>query len=89
MRQPVKVRFVSRSIRPRWRNRVESTEVIKKRSAERRRPRGGIYGVGDGVADPGESGETLLDIRQRLCRADGSARFLERFEKLILVPLDR
>ena len=78
MRQSMKVRLASGSIRPRWRNRVECTEVIKKRSAERRRPRSGVDGVGDGVTDPGKGGETLLDIGQRLCQANGSARILEQ-----------
>ncbi len=62
----MKVRFASRSVRPRWWDRVEGPEVVEKRSAERKRPLGRIYSVGDGVADSGESGESLLDVGQRL-----------------------
>ncbi len=84
----MKVRFAGWGVRPRWRDRVEGPEVVEKRSAKRRRPRGRIYSIGDGVAGPGESGESLLDVWQQLRRTDGGARFFEKFEKLVLTSLD-
>ena len=88
----MKVRFAGWSARPRWRDRVEGPEVVEKRGAKRRRPRGRIYGIGDGVADPSESGESFLDVGQRLQRTDGGARFLENFdsifEELAFISLD-
>ncbi len=84
----MKIRFAGWSARPRWWDRVEGPEVVKKGGAERRRPRGRIDSIGDGVTDPSESGESLLDVGQRLRRTDGGARFFEKFEKLVLIALD-
>ncbi len=51
MRQPMKIRFAIRSIRPLWRHWVEGPEEGEEGSAERRRPRSGVDSVGDGVAN--------------------------------------
>jgi hypothetical protein len=85
----MKVRFARWSVRPRWRDRVEGPKKIEERGAERRRPRGRIYSVGDGVADPCEGSESLLDVGQRLGRTEGGARIFENLEELVLVALDR
>ncbi len=84
----MKVGFAGWSIGPLWWNRVEGPEIIEERSAKRRWPRSRIYGVGDGVADPGGSGESLLDVGHGLGRADGGAGFFENFEELVLAALD-
>jgi hypothetical protein len=84
----MKVGFAGWSVGPLWWYREERPEVIEERSAKRRWPRSRVGGVGDGVADPGESGESLLDVGQWLGRADGGAGFFENFEEMVLVALD-
>ncbi len=84
----MKVGFAGRGIGPLWRDRVERPQIIEERSAKRRWPRGRINGVGDGVADPGEGGESLLDVGHGLGRADGSSGLFENFEELVLGALD-
>ena len=80
----MKVCFANGSIRQLGRDRIEGAEDGEEGSAERRRPRNGVDGVGDGVGDgvasPGESSKSLLNVGKRLRRTDGCARFLQSFE---------
>ena len=85
----MKIGFAGWSVGPLWWYRVEGPEIVEERSTQRRSPRSRVDRVGDGVADPSESGESLLDAGQRLRRADGGAGFFENFEELVLVALDR
>jgi hypothetical protein len=60
----MKVGFVVWSVGPlRW-DRIKGPKIIEERSAKRSGPRCRIDGVGDGVANPSESSESLLDVRQ-------------------------
>ncbi len=90
MRQPMKVRFAIRSIRPLWRNWVEGPKDVEEWGAERRRPRNRVDAVGDGVADPSKSSKALLDVGWCLRRTDGSQAApdsLRALRKVDLVPL--
>ena len=84
----MKVGFVVWSVGPlRW-DRIKGPKIIEERSAKRSGPRCRIDGVGDGVANPSENGESLLNIGHQLGRAEGDAGLFEGFEVLVLVALD-
>jgi hypothetical protein len=84
----MKVGFVVWSVGPlRW-DRIKGPKIIEERSAKRSGPRCRIDGVGDGVANPSKSGESLLNIGHQLGRAEGDARLFKSFEVLVLGALD-
>jgi hypothetical protein len=58
----MEVSFVVWSVGPLWWYRIEGPKIIEERGAKRSWPRCRIDGVGDGVANPSESSESLLDI---------------------------
>ena len=80
MRQPMEICLPGRCVQPLWRNGVEGPEHGEKRSAEHRRPRNGVDGVGNGVANPGEGTESLLEVGWRQGRTESDAGLFESFE---------
>ena len=73
MRQPMKIGFANGCIRPWWRDGVEGSEHAEEWSTEHRRPRNRIDGLGNGVADPGEGTESLLEVSWSLGRTESDA----------------
>jgi hypothetical protein len=60
----MEIGFVGWSVGPLWWNRIKGPKIIEEGGAKRSWPRGRIDGVSNGVANPSESGESLLDIRK-------------------------
>ena len=84
----MKIGFVVWSVGPLWWYRIKGPKIIEERGAKRSWPRCRIDGVGDGVANPSKSGESLLNIGHQLGRAEGDAGLFKSFEVLVLGALD-
>ena len=60
----MEIGFVDWGVGSLWWDRIKGPKIIEERGTKRSWPRGRIDGVGDGVANPSESSESLLDVRQ-------------------------
>ena len=80
MRQPMEIRLAGGCVRSLRRNGVERPEHVEERCAEHRRPRNRIDGVGNGVANPGEGAESLLEVGGRQGRTESNTGPFESIE---------
>jgi hypothetical protein len=85
----MEIRLAGGCVRSLRRNGVERPEHVEERCAEHRRPRNRIDCVGNGVANPGEGAESLLEVGGRQGRPDSSAGLFESFEIGCLGAVER